>query len=423
MRLLSWLRPGIGVKRWILLLALGALIIAAGGVVSFPTLVDLSPLLATLSVDAMLAGGALLAGGTLLTLIAALGLARATLIPYRDVGEGTSLIELLEQRRRQRQGLRVVVLGGGTGLATVLRGLKQQTTSLTAIVSMADDGGSSGVLRDSLGIPPVGDLRNCLIALADAESTAGALLQHRLPAEGGATRGHPIGNLLIAGAIAEEGGSLERGIDRVHRILHVRGRVVPATEVGLQLRGHTREGAVVDGQARLARTRGIARVELLPASPTATQAALEALAHAELIILGPGSLYTSLVPHLLVPGIRRALSERTAPLLWIANVDEQEGETEGMDLRAHLTALEMHGGAGLVDGILATSVNTKSRPTATGTPIAPHLTPRVQGERATDPPIYTRDVVSRLRPHLHDSNLLARAVMSVAPSLRRRLHR
>lgn len=178
------------------------------------------------------------------------------------MGLRSRLWRALQERRLHGGGRRVVVLGGGTGMATALRGLKREGVALTAIVSLADDGGSSGILREQLGIPPVGDLRNCLIALADAESTAGALLQHRLPAEHGATRGHPVGNLLLAAAIAEEEGDLERGIERVHRILHVRGRVIPATSEALRLRGRTSGGISIIGQAALARTRGIASVSL-----------------------------------------------------------------------------------------------------------------------------------------------------------------
>lgn len=258
------------------------------------------------------------------------------------------------ERRDPLAGARhVVVLGGGTGMSTALRGLKGRGLRITAIVSMADDGGSSGVLRERLGIPPVGDLRNCLIALADAEPTAGALLQHRLPTEAGSTRGHPIGNLLLAAAIAEEGGDLERGVERVHRILQVRGRVVPATASATRLRGRTRSGVIIHGQAALARTRGIAAVELEPANAVAATSAIEAIRTADLLVLGPGSLYTSVIPHLLVPGIRAALSRRRAPLVWVANVDEQEGETEGLDLEAHVEALYAHGGDGLLDAVLA----------------------------------------------------------------------
>lgn len=305
-------------------------------------------------------------------------------------------------------------------MSTALRGLKGRGVRITAIVSMADDGGSSGALRERLGIPPVGDLRNCLIALADAESTAGAVLQHRLPTEVGSTRGHPIGNLLLAAAIAEEGGDLERGVDRVHRILHVRGRVVPATAGATRLRGRTRSGVVIHGQAALARTRGIAAVELEPADAPATTSALESIRTADLLILGPGSLYTSVIPHLLVPDIRAALTRRHAPLVWVANVDEQEGETEGMDLEAHLEALHAHGGDGIVDAILAAVPLRGRRREQIGTPIKPAYRDGEEriGPRAL-PPILVRDVVSRLRPHLHDAARLGAAIEALRVTDRR----
>ena len=320
-------------------------------------------------------------------------------------------------RKVQRRQRRIVVLGGGTGMATILRGLKGQGVDLTAIVSMADDGGSSGILRARLGIPPVGDLRNCLIALADAESTAGALLQHRLPAERGATRGHPVGNLLLAAAIAEEGGDLERGIERVHRILNVRGRVIPATTEALRLRGRTRAGVSVMGQARLARTRGIDAVSLDSTSVRATRSALTAISQADLLILGPGSLYTSLIPHLLVPEIRRALAGRRAPLVWVANVDEQEGETEGMNLDAHMDALIAHGGSGLIDLVLAASVSRRGAADP-GRQLQPHFTRAASPSGEPRPPITVRAIASKVRPHLHDSVLLAQALLKLNPLLR-----
>ncbi len=321
-------------------------------------------------------------------------------------------------RKVQRRQRRIVVLGGGTGMATILRGLKGQGVDLTAIVSMADDGGSSGILRARLGIPPVGDLRNCLIALADAESTAGALLQHRLPAERGATRGHPVGNLLLAAAIAEEGGDLERGIERVHRILNVRGRVIPATTEALRLRGRTRAGLSVIGQARLARTRGIDSVSLDSTSVRATRSALAAISQADLLVLGPGSLYTSLIPHLLVPEIRSALAARRAPLIWVANVDEQEGETEGMNLDAHMDALVAHGGPGLIDLVLAAAISRRGAADP-GLQLQPRFTRAAGPSGEARPPILVRSIASKVRPHLHDSLLLAHALLKLKPLLRK----
>lgn len=319
----------------------------------------------------------------------------------------------IARARETRSGAtRVVVLGGGTGMSTALRGLKRERVALTAIVSLADDGGSSGILREQLGIPPVGDLRNCLIALAESESTAGVLLQHRLPAERGATRGHPIGNLLLAAAIAEEGGDLERGLELVHRILHVRGRVIPATTSALRLRGRTRAGVSVFGQAALARTRGIESVSLDVGPVTASVSALDAIREAEVLVLGPGSLYTSVIPHLLVPEIRDALMRRRAPLIWVANVDEQEGETEGMDLDQHMDALVDHGATGLIDLVLASTVTPRSDGQV-GVPLQPLFKRPAGRNGVTRPPVQVRPIASRLRPHLHDPVLLAKALLNV----------
>jgi len=264
----------------------------------------------------------------------------------------------------------------------------------------------------------VGDLRNCLIALTDEESAAGALLAHRLPAERGASRGHPVGNLLLAAAIAEEGGDLERGIERVHRILSVRGRVIPATTEALRLRGRTRAGLSVIGQARLARTRGITAVTLDSTKVQATSSALAAINDADLLVLGPGSLFTSLTPHLLVPEIRAALAARRAPLIWVANVDEQEGETEGMDLDAHLDALDAHGASGLIDLVLAAAISRRG-PSDPGLQLEPRFLRASSPSGDPRPPIVVRAIASKRRPHLHESISLAHALMKAQPVIRR----
>ncbi|NBO52322.1 MAG: YvcK family protein [bacterium] len=423
MHRLGWLKPGLGVKRWLVIAFLGAAIIALGVLSGVRALAagaqlpdplvqvaealylrELEP--AVRAVVASLVGSALVGIGLV-------GLARAAILPYRTDRPGVSLLELLERRRRLARGPRVVVLGGGTGLATALRGLKLETSHVTAIVSMGDDGGSSGVLREQLGIPPVGDLRNCLVALSDAESTAAELLRFRLPAEPGAARGHAIGNLLLAAAIHQEGGDLERGVARVHRILNVRGEVIPGTPIALELIGTTRHGDTVRGQAQLARTRDIERMQISPDQARATPSALMAIRQADLIVLGPGSLYTSVIPHLLVPELLAALQARQAPLVWVANVDEQEGETEGMDLDAHLAALEAHGASGLIDGILATSLRSRRVGDSVGVPITPTLRLLVDAQGNKRPRLYVRDVASRRTPHLHESSLLARALLDL----------
>jgi len=418
---IGWLKPGLGVKRWLLLAFLGAGTIALGalsGIRALATgaqlpdpLVQIAEAVALRDLDPMLRAAAAAALGLILVGVGLVGLARAAILPYRTDRPGVSLLELLERRHRLARGRRIVVLGGGTGLGTALRGLKLETAHLTAIVTMGDDGGSSGVLREQLGIPPVGDLRNCLVALSDSESTAADLLRFRLPAEPGAPRGHAVGNLLLAAAIHQEGGDLERGVARVHRILNVRGEVIPGTTVALELIGTTVGGATVRGQAQLARTRHIDRIRITPEDARATPSALTAIQEADLIVLGPGSLYTSVIPHLLVPEILAALTARRAPLIWVANVDEQEGETEGMDLDAHLAALEAHGASGLIDGILATSANQRRVGVTGGIPIAPILHHATDAGGRKRPPLYIRDVASRRTPHLHEPNLLARALL------------
>ena len=418
---IGWLKPGLGVKRWLLLAFVGAGTIALGalsGIRALATgaqlpdpLVQIAEAVALRDLDPMVRAAAAALVGLLLVAVGLGGLARAAILPYRTDRPGVSLLELLERRRRLARGRRVVVLGGGTGLGTALRGLKLETAHLTAIVSMGDDGGSSGVLREQLGIPPVGDLRNCLVALSDAESTAADLLRFRLPADPGAPRGHAIGNLLLAAAIHQEGGDLERGVARVHRILNVRGEVIPGTTIALELIGTTTDGATVRGQAQLARTRHIERMRIAPEGARATPSAIAAIRQADLIVLGPGSLYTSVIPHLLVPEILAALHARRAPLVWVANVDEQEGETEGMDLDAHLAALEAHGASGLIDGILATSASARRAGAVGGVPIVPTLHHATDAEGCKRPPLFVRDVASRRTPHLHEPNLLSRALL------------
>ena len=211
-----------------------------------------------------------------------------------------------------------MAIGGGTGLSALLRGLKEHTSNLTAVVTVADDGGSSGVLRTELGIPPVGDIRNCIAALADAEPLMNELLQYRFPVADGESRvgegpglaGHAVGNLLLAAMTAIEGGDFEEGVRRINRILAVRGQVVPVTATPLTLHARCRDGSVVDGQSLIMATRDIERVWITPDGVDASEDALAAIADAELIVLGPGSLYTSLLPSLLMPAIRDALLGR-----------------------------------------------------------------------------------------------------------------
>ncbi|MEM8960409.1 MAG: uridine diphosphate-N-acetylglucosamine-binding protein YvcK [Acidobacteriota bacterium] len=257
----------------------------------------------------------------------------------------------------------LVAVGGGTGLAATLRGLKHavadgQIDALTAVVTVADDGGSSGRLRRDFGVPPPGDIRNCIVALADDEDLLARLFQFRFE-NGEGLSGHSFGNLFLT-ALASVTGDFYRAIVTAESILSVRGRILPATLGDVRLTATGRSGRRYDGESAIGLSgEPITSLELEPASADAFPPACEALADADLILLGPGSHYTSVLPNLLIPGIRDALRVSQAPKVWILNLMTQPGETDHMDAVAHLDALERHAGQGLIDTVL---VNNRPPP-------------------------------------------------------------
>ncbi|MGH9242997.1 MAG: gluconeogenesis factor YvcK family protein [Acidimicrobiales bacterium] len=232
----------------------------------------------------------------------------------------------------------VVAVGGGHGLAATLRACRRYAGRVTAVVSVADDGGSSGRLRAAFGLPAPGDLRRCLTALADDQSVWRPVLDHRFDA--GELEGHALGNLLIAGLYAVTG-DFVASLDEVGRLLGAAGRVLPATCETVVLKAETAEGTV-DGQVRVQEASGIRRVSLVPDDPEATPDAVTAIADADQVILGPGSLFTSVLAAAIVPGIRTALTAAEAQLVYVANLREQAHETVGFDLADHLQALLAH---------------------------------------------------------------------------------
>lgn len=244
--------------------------------------------------------------------------------------------------------MKVVGIGGGHGLGATLRAARAYADDVAAVVTVADDGGSSGRLTRELGVPPPGDLRNCLVALARRQDLA-ELYQHRFAS--GALTGHTVGNLLIA-ALTETTGDLGAAIARAGRLLDCAGRVYPATNSLVELRAQV-EGGVVRGQVAVARTRTpIQAVYLDPADPPAYPGAVEAILGADQIVLGPGSLFTSLIATLLVPGIRRAVNETRARRIFVCNTRMQKGETEGLDAAAHVGALMAQAGHDCVDVVI-----------------------------------------------------------------------
>jgi len=253
--------------------------------------------------------------------------------------KGTLLVDALAAQGRLNRGPNIVAIGGGTGLSTLLSGLKRYSSNITAIVTVADDGGSSGVLRRELGVQPPGDIRNCLAALSREEPLLTRLFQYRFRA-GSGLEGHSFGNLFLS-ALTAITGSLESAITASSRVLAVQGQVVPATNADVRLWAELENGERLEGESKIGKaTSPIVRLGCTPDRPPALPRAMEAIANADLILLGPGSLYTSLLPNLLVPELVTAIRRSKAPRLYICNLMTQPGETDGLDVAGHLRAIE-----------------------------------------------------------------------------------
>ena len=259
--------------------------------------------------------------------------------------------------KKRRRGPAVVALGGGHGLSAILRGLKLYTDDLTAIVTVTDDGGGSGMLREDLGMPPPGDIRNCMEALADTESLMQQLLAYRFP--DGRLAGQAFGNLLLA-ALDGICDSFDQAVARMSEVLAISGQILPVTNANVQLEAVFENGTSVRGESKISDAKKehncrIHHVRLLPEHTPALPAALDAIRRAEVILLGPGSLYTSVIPNLLVDGVSEAIEDSSALKIYICNLMTQDGETEGMTAQDHVAALLEHGGPGLVDLCLCNS--------------------------------------------------------------------
>lgn len=355
-----WLKPGLGVKRWLGLMIIGTALIGLGVAV---VLLDIyrqnpgSPWLGFFALSAWprwLRALVFGASGIGMFLFGFARLYRTLLAPYRRAGK--PMIDQVAEHRRLERGPKIVAIGGGTGLATLLRGLKNYSGNITAVVTVADDGGSSGRLRRSLGLLPPGDLRNCIAALSDDEDLLTQLFQYRF-SEGDDLAGHSFGNLFIA-ALAGATGSFDQGILEAGRVLAIRGRVLPATLADVSLVAEktpepNAQAVRIKGESSISAHPGrILRVQLEPNSPPAYPGAIHAILNADMIVIGPGSLFTSVIPPLLVRDVSEAIEASRAFKVYICNMTTQPGETDGFDVQAHLQALEDHVGEGLIDLLL-----------------------------------------------------------------------
>lgn len=444
MNLRRWLTIGIGVKRWLLVAFLGLLVLAIGVAHLIRQVTASSepggPIMTVLDALTLqflpyqLRG--LIAGtlGLALFVFGAYRLVRALVDPFTLWGRDQPMVEVIYQKRFLARGPRVVAIGGGTGLSALLRGLKEHTSNLTAVVTVADDGGSSGVLRAELGIPAVGDIRNCVAALADAEPVMGRLLQYRFPgsepaapaddAEPGlppprtaealsvGLGGHAVGNLLLAALVALEDGDFEEGVREMNRVLAVRGRVLPATGTALSLHARLRDGTEVDGQSRIGRSDAVEQVWVTPSDVRAGADAVAAILEADMIVVGPGSLYTSILPALLVPGIREAIDASGALVVFAGNVATQAGETSGYDLADHIEALERHGAASPLDVVLANNrLDARAPDGWRGEPVRLRWPPADLA--GPGPRLVLDDIVDHANAHRHHPARLAAAAMGI----------
>ncbi|MFU8773848.1 MAG: gluconeogenesis factor YvcK family protein, partial [Anaerolineales bacterium] len=304
-----------------------------------------------------------------------------------------------------------VVIGGGHGLSTLLRGLKYYTNNITAIVTVADDGGSSGRLRRSLGILPPGDIRNCLAALSSDEALLTQLFQYRFPDDATEFNGHSFGNLFIS-ALSEITGSFEEAIAESGRVLSVSGRVLPSTLNDVKLVADVRlpffqNEVRVEGESQIPESSGqIRRVWLEPNSPPAFPQAIQDILAADMIVMGPGSLYTSLLPNLLVPDIADAVRASRSFKVYVCNLASQVGETEGYTCQDHIRALEEHCGSNLFDLVVANNNHKSELPKG-----VEWVT--IQNEPDYDYPVYSADLIEPTHPWRHDSKKLAKILIDL----------
>ena len=429
----KWLRPGMGVKRWLVLLAAGLLLLglAVTALTRIPgvwrTLERLHAAEVNPILEVVLLGGC----GLAIVALAVFGLNRTLISAFRR-SDQAEVAEVVYRHRQRQRGPKVVAIGGGHGLNTLLRGLKEHTDNITAIVTVADDGGSSGRLRRELGMLPPGDFRNCLAALSDAEGLVTQLFQYRF-AEGTDLDGHSFGNLYLT-AMTAITGSFEGALEESSRVLVVRGRVMPSTLAQVTLaaevlapeqletvgfedapaaaklgrNGHNRVVQVI-GESNIGHSQGrIQRVYLQPQDAPAYPKAIRAVLDADLIVIGPGSLYTSVLPNLLVRDLREALASSLAPKAYVCNVATQAGETAGYDVQDHAEALISHVGRDVFSVVVA---NSNLIPDKTPGGGAEWVLPPKHG--ALDVPLLLADLADNQYPWRHDPAKLADALMGL----------
>jgi uncharacterized cofD-like protein len=417
LRFFQWFVPGIGVKRWFLILLAGITLIGTGLAIY---LLDIYrnapdtwwlPVISILSLRFLSRAFRVIIFAVLgfgLIGLGIWGLNHSLLVPF--LRPGKRLVDQLADYRRRERGPRIVVIGGGHGIATVLRGLKEHTNNLTAVVSVADDGGSSGELRRSLGILPPGDIRICLAALSDDEALLTQLFQYRFGEDSG-LGGHSFGNLFIS-ALTDITGSFEKAIAESGRALSVHGQVLPSTLHNIKLVADVqlpdaRTEVRVEGESQIPRAAGrVRRVWLEPDDASAYPPVIQAVLAADMIVIGPGSLYTSLLPNILVRDLLQAIQSSRALKIFISNVATQPGETDLYTSGDHIRSLEEQVGSALVDVIICNSWYDADF--GNGVQWV-----RTDERLERDPRLYLSDLADHRQPEHHDAVKLAQVLMDI----------
>jgi uncharacterized cofD-like protein len=407
MKSFKWLYPGMNVKRWIALCAFGVIMVSVGFV-----------LVITEESSSGQSGGSIIIILGILSVITGIKrIIKSFMEIFQERGEG--LVDRIYQKRVLEKGPRVVAVGGGTGLSTLLRGLKEYTSNITAIVTVADDGGSSGRLRKEFDVLPPGDIRNCIVALADSETLVGKLFQFRFT-EGDGLKGHNFGNLFIT-ALSQVTGDFQKAVKESSAVLAIRGKVVPSTLDNVFLVAEHSDGSETFGESKIPDRKSPIKRMMLKSSGqldkngiTPTKEAIDAIRKADAIVLGPGSLYTSVIPNLLVKDLHDEIIKSKAIKIYICNVMTQSGETDNYSASEHVKAVIEHTGKGIVDFCL---VNSSVIPgdmldrykSEKSFPVAPDVDNIKR--LGCDPKL--NDLISATNFVRHDSHKVANAVMRI----------
>ncbi len=408
---LRWLTPGLGIKRWVLVIVLGTTLLGVGIAmwlldiyrtapetwwlpITSTLYLNFIPRLVRVLVFALIGVGLVIGG--------IWGLNRSLLKPFMKPGK--QILQAVTDYHRKERGPHIVAIGGGNGLASLLRGLKAHSSNLTAVVTVADDGGSSGELRRTVGILPPGDIRNCLTALSDDEALMGQIFQYRF-GSGAGLNGHSLGNLFIA-ALADITGSFEEAVAESGRVLAVKGQVLPATLHDVRLAADVKL-TEIGGERQIPKAAGrVQRVWLEPNNPAAYPPAVQAILSADLIVVGPGSLYTSIIPNLLVPDIAAAIKSSRALKIYVVNVAAQEGETDHYNCSDHVHSVEKYLGGPIFDIVVC---NKAANGSASAKVDWVSLDEDLNKNYAT----YIADLVDEVSPWRHDSKKLGQAIIDL----------